>query len=100
VQRYSFPEIGDSTLAYKGRRYWIIELSQEAEIVWVTKADADFVMWDGSYNGILALLWKKADGSFKGELTTTLPLGEYQFQSIREAAQSIPAIWDWYFKNT
>jgi hypothetical protein len=98
--KYRFPDVGGSRLAYKGRRYWIIELSEEAKIDWVTKADADFVMWDGSDEGVLALLWRKADGSFKGELTTALPLGEYEFQSIREAAQRIPAIWDWYIKET
>ena len=51
--KYSRPDIGENTLAYKGRRYWIIELAPGGEFDFVTQELGDYAMYDCLYNGFM-----------------------------------------------
>ena len=95
--KYSRPDIGENTLAYKGRRYWIIELAPGGEFDFVTQELGDYAMYDCLYNGVLATLKNTVDGGVSGTLVSHVEL-TYEFNDIREAAKWLPEHWDDYCK--
>ena len=54
--KYTRPDIGDSTIAYRGCRYWVIKLAQDRKFDFVTKELGDCVLWDCLYNDFIATI--------------------------------------------
>jgi len=51
--RYIRPALSECILAYKGRRYWVIEIPQGCVFEGFSKQVADLLVWDGSYGTII-----------------------------------------------
>jgi hypothetical protein len=97
--RYTRPDIGENTLAYKGRRYWIVKLTPGGEFNFVTHEHgiAEYVLWDCLYDGVIATLKDTQDGGVSGTLMSHVELTDV-FSDIDEAAKMLPLFWDEYNK--
>ena len=42
--KYTRSDIGYNTIAYKGRRFWVIELAQDEKFNFVTKELGEYVL--------------------------------------------------------
>ncbi len=87
--KYTRPELGNNTIAYRGRRYWVIELALDGKIDWAAKSDCDYVLWDGDIGAVIALLNNSAGGNFEGKITSHVDLGSHQYPSLREATKDL-----------
>jgi hypothetical protein len=94
--RYIRPDIGENTLAYKGRRYWIIKSSPGGKFDFVTCDLAEYVMWDCLCSGVLAIL-KHTDCGVSSTLMSHVEL-TYAFDDIEQAAKVLPVYWDDYLR--
>ena len=51
--KYTYPDLKNSSLAYKGRRFWIIEIAEgdtfAADMYW---EDGDYIFYDALYQSI------------------------------------------------
>ena len=54
--KYTRPDIGHNTIAYKSRRYWLIELAQDGQFYFVTKKLGYYVLWYCLFNNIIATI--------------------------------------------
>jgi hypothetical protein len=97
--RYTRPDIGEHKLAYRGRRYWIIELTPGGEFDFVTHELGDYAMYDCLYNGVLATLKNTDDGGISGTLMSHVEL-MYAFNDVEEAAALLPKYWAGYCRST
>jgi hypothetical protein len=96
--KYHRPDIGNNTLAYKGRRYWVIELAQDGKFDFVTKELGDYVLWDCLFNGVLATIKNTKGGGVVGSLMSHVELS-YSFRNIEDAAKTLPTYYEGYIKH-
>jgi hypothetical protein len=96
--KYRRPEIGNNTLAYKGRRYWLIELAPDGKFDFVTKELGDYALWDCLYENVIATVRTKNDGDVVGTLLSHVELS-YCFDNIEDAAKFLPKLYDVYLKQ-
>ncbi len=95
--KYTRPDIGNNTIAYKGRRYWVIKLAQDGKFDFVTKELGDYVLWDCLFNGVIATIKDAKEGGVIGSLLSHVELS-YSFESVDEAANSLPVQYENYLK--
>jgi hypothetical protein len=96
--RYRRPDIGENSLAYKGRRYWVIELTPNGEFDRMDKSMGDYALWDCLFDAIIATIKLNNDGKFIGEIVAHVDCGSREFVSLREAVGGLAAEFDWYSK--
>ena len=60
--KYTRSDISDNTIAYKGRRYLLIELAQDGQFYLVTKELGDYVLRDCLYNNIIETIKDVKEG--------------------------------------
>ena len=94
---YKPPIVGDNQVIYKGKRYWIIELTGTDEIDGFGADFCQFVMYDKLYQAILATITKKADGKYRASLMSHVELW-YDFDNMNELILSTPSYYDAYEK--
>jgi hypothetical protein len=95
---YLRPDLGENTIAYKCRRYWIIELAPNGRIDWVSKSDFDYVLWDGDIGAVIAMLNNSDNGTFVGTILSHVDLGTHEYSSLREATKDLAKHSDAYSK--
>jgi len=95
--KYARPDIGNNTIAYKGRRYWAIELAPDGKFDFVTKELGDYVLWDCLYDRAIATIIIQDDGSFIGTIMSHVPLS-FEYGDIELAAKDLPREYDAYLK--
>ena len=61
--KYKQPTVGDNKVVYKGKRYWVIELSGKQEIEGFGSDFCQYIMYDKLYEGILATIKKNDKGN-------------------------------------
>ncbi len=95
---YTFPDFSNHKVVYSGRRYKVIELSNDSPIEYFSKSDGDYLMWDGLYGGHIATIRQTPDGGFHCELNAHVSL-EYDYSTIREAVKGLAKEMEDYFKG-
>ena len=98
MSKYIRPDIGKNSLAYRGLRYWLIEIAPDNEFEGWKKSDCDFVLFDCLLGGTAALA-KNTEGSrISGSIIAHVETGTREFSSLRDAAQGLAAEAEWYGK--
>ena len=96
--KYIPPEIGDNKVIYKGKRYWIIELTGNDKIDGFGRDSCQFIMYDKYGNGILAYIDFKND-----EFVATLAWGiddfKRSFNNIKELVNGVIEMDKFYAKH-
>ena len=95
--KYKKPTVGDNKVVYKGKRYWIIELSGKQEIEGFGSDFCQYIMYDKLYEGILATIKKNDKGILRASLMSHVELS-YEFNDMKELIQLVPVHADAYYK--
>lgn len=100
---YIFPELQKSTLVYKGRRFWIIEIAGEDSFGGINGNDADYAFYDAQYqaiygNGFYAKITRTHAGDFMVTPTTTHVDLSFAVGSLSELVKKLPREMEKYLK--
>lgn len=60
--RYTSPELEGNSLAYRGRRFWVVELAANGSFQGFTEELGEYVVFDRLYNGVAASIRRMDDG--------------------------------------
>ena len=103
--KYTFPDLKNSSLAYKGRRFWIIEIAEgdtfASDMYWV---DGDYIFYDALYQslygeGFIATISKSEAGGFAVSPIGTHVDMSYEVESLREVVRTLPKVMEGYLKT-
>jgi hypothetical protein len=97
--RYTRPELGNHTLAYRGRRYWVVRITPGEKFEYVDNSMGDYAVWDGLYGNVFAVLKDDGEGGFLGNTITHVEQGATGFSSLEQAAHYLSAQYDSYLKT-
>jgi hypothetical protein len=103
--KYSFPDIKNSSLAYKGRRFWIIEIANEDVFDDAfTKDDGDYIFYDAEYQrlyeqGFCAVISKTPSGTLLVTPTHTHVDMSYESESLKDVVRTLPKAMEEYLKT-
>ena len=87
--RYSTPDLEGNRLAYKGRRFWIVEvLPGNSFQGFEPPEDGEFVVYDRYYDGPLALVKMRQDGKLLATTVTYLE-SRCEASTLKELAQKM-----------
>jgi hypothetical protein len=98
LMKYRRPDIGENSIAYKGRRYWVIELAPNGKFDWMDKSSGEYALWDCLCDAIIATIKLNSDDKFIGEIVAHVDCGSREFASLPEAVGCLAAESDWYSK--
>jgi hypothetical protein len=98
--RYTRPELGNHTLAYRGRRYWVVQIAPGERFEYVDDSMGDYAVYDCLYGNVFAIVKDDGKGGFLGSTISHVDLGETGFGSLEEAANHLSAEHDAYIKAT
>ncbi len=96
--KYTRPDVGNNCIAYRGRRYWVIELAGDDNFLGWESLDCNFVLYDCLDVCPLALIDRTDDGKFVGKILSHHDTGEFEYDNLQEAASGLSAVVDWYAK--
>jgi hypothetical protein len=96
--KYCRPDIGENSVAYKGRRYWVIELAPNGEFDWMDNSFGEYARWDGLFDAIIATIKLNNDLKFTRKIVAHVDFTSHEFASFPEAVGSLAAEYDWYSK--
>ena len=85
--RYTRPELGPHKVAYKGRRYWVIEISETENFEYISRKDHQYAVWDGTFGAIVAVIDTTKEGKFLGKIIAHVDMASTEFTSLQDAAQ-------------
>ena len=89
--RYVTPDLEGNTLAYKGRRYWLVELAEDGEFQCVDTSIADYVVFDRLDNAPIGRVAQIPGGGF--EVSTIMGFaGPEEVDTLREAVATAVAL--------
>ena len=60
---YTAPKLCGQKVLWKGRRYWVIEVTPELPFDFVDASLGDAVLYDGLYDAMIAIARSMPDGS-------------------------------------
>ena len=84
ASRYVTPDLEGNTLAYKGRRYWLVELAEDGEFQCVDTSIADYVGFDRLDNAPIGRVARIPGAGF--EVSTIMGFaGPEEVDTLREA---------------
>lgn len=82
--RYVTPDLEGNTIAYKGRRYWLVELAEDGTFQCVDTSVADYVVFDRLDNAPIGRVAKIPGGGF--EVSTIMGFaGPDEVDTLRQA---------------
>ena len=91
--RYVTPDLEGNIIAYKGRRYWLVELAEDGQFQCVDTSIADYVVFDRLDNAPIGRVARMPGGGF--EVSTIMGLaGPEEADTLREAVQVAVSLWD------
>ena len=89
--RYVTPDLEGNTLAYKGRRYWLVELAEDGEFQCVDTSIADYVVFDRLENAPIGSVARIPGAGF--EVSTIMGFaGPEEVDTLREAVTAAVAL--------
>jgi hypothetical protein len=95
-----FPELGDRSVLFKGRRYIAFSVSESLPFEGY-ESDYDFVVWDGLYDAAAAVGNLSDDGSVTGELAFShVEIEVERCESMREFVQRVRKAQERYFRDS
>ena len=97
--RYKRPELGPHKVAYKGRRYWVIEISETENFHYHSRETAQYAAWDGNAGYCYALINPTKDGKFVGQIIAHISMKWHEFSSLEEAALILASEADSYYDS-
>lgn len=84
--KYTTPDLEGNAVAYRGRRYWVIELKEGGEFQCIDTTIADYVVFDRFDEAPIGRIRREPGGGF--EISTTMGFeGPDQAPTLREAVQ-------------
>ena len=84
--KYITPDLEGNRLAYRGRRYWPVELADGASFQCVDKEEADYVVFDRLDDAPIARVTRMPDGTL--EVATIMGFALYDTaETLREAVR-------------
>ena len=98
--RYTRPELGNHTLAYKGRRYWVVQIAPGERFEYADGSMGDYAVYDCLHGNVFAMVKDDGKGRFLGSIISHVDLGETRFSSLEDAAFSLSMEYDTYIKAT
>ncbi len=97
-ESYSNPKLNGQRVLWKGRRYWVIEVTPELPYDFVNSKLGDAVLYDGLYDAIAATATKLTDGTYECSLISHVEILCYA-SSVRDIAKVVPPVLDDYLKR-
>ena len=86
---YYTPDLEGNRIAYKGRRFWIVEVLPGKEFQGFGPPEfGDLVVYDRLYGGPLACVTRKTDGTFSA-ITITILESRCEASTLKELAQKM-----------
>ena len=95
---YFKPALTGQRVLWKGRRYYVIEITPELPFDFVDSSLGDAVLYDGVYDAIAATARKQTDGTFECTLNAMVDIICYA-DSIRDVARVVPPLLEQYLKR-
>ena len=89
--------MGDNKVVYKGKRYWIIELTGKSFLDGFGSDFCQYIMYDKLYGGIIATISRTDEGTFRASLMSHVEL-TYDFSQMSELIKSVPVHANEYYK--
>lgn len=84
--RYVTPDLEGNMIAYKGRRYWVVELAEDGQFQCVDTSIADYVVFDRYDNAPIGRVIQIPGGAF--EVSTIMGFeGPEDAATLREAVR-------------
>jgi hypothetical protein len=65
MSRYKPPQLDGHKVAFKGKRFWVIEVEEGRDFQHVSKDYADFAIYDTAEKMIIGWALREEDGSFR-----------------------------------
>ena len=91
--KYITPDLKGNRLAYRGRRYWLVELAEGTSFQCIDKEVADYVVFDRLDNAPIARVTRMPDGTF--EVATIMGFALYDTaETLREAVRVAASLID------
>ena len=97
MSAYKPPKVGDNKVIYKGKRYWVIELTGKDQVDGFGPDFCQFVMYDKLYQATLATITTNKNGTFRASLMSHIELW-YDNDTMDELIQTTPYYADAYYK--
>ena len=96
---YQFPDLTGRNLLFKGRRYVVIEVSNQIPFE-IYGDNEDFVVWDGLYGGAAAVGRLSTDGVYSGELAFShVEIEVNNASTMSEFVKNVKKAEEYYFKG-
>jgi hypothetical protein len=99
TSHYKRPLVGDNNVVYKGRRFWVVELTGKDPVQWIDHMDADYIMYDCLYDAVNAVIKKLSNGKYEASLMSHVEI-LCEFDTLEEAIKQIPIHYEDYIKST
>jgi hypothetical protein len=94
---YTYPNIGDNKVIYKGKRYWIIDLIGKDTVDGFGRDFCEMLFYDKLYGAVIATINRNENGKFTASLISHVEL-TYELNDLTELAQLVPVYADAYSK--
>lgn len=95
---YIIPVLGDNKIVYKGRRFWIVELSGDDDFELMSKEECDYVIYDKLVGCLIATI-RRLDGERVKAFLNGYDAVTYEFDSLKIAARQAPVLLWRYFRE-
>lgn len=100
ASRYLRPDLTHGSAVYKGRRYWVIELSANGSTEGFSKKDTDYLVWDSAYGKAIGGAKQITTSRFKCQSWVGQGCGCDEASDYREIARTVVACVDSYLKHS
>ena len=90
--KYITPDLEGNRLAYRGRRYWLVELADGASFQCVDKEEADYVVFERLDDAPIARVTRIPDGTF--EISTIMGFASDYSVTLEEAVKVAASLID------
>ncbi len=85
VSRYKPPVLNGHEVAYKGKRYWVVKVTDQNPLDWVEAPDHDLAIYDKLVGYVMAVAKLMADGMLKVTVPAQVTDHRFTCSSLREA---------------
>jgi hypothetical protein len=91
---YTRPELGKNELFYRGRRFWVVRVTDEGGFQHTNKGEYDLVVWDCREDYALGMVNIVAKEQYQCFSMVHVPVGEPIFDNIRQCVYWLDEILD------
>jgi len=92
------PKLNGQRVLWKGRRYWVIEVTPDLPFDFVNSTLGDAVLYDGVYDAVAATAKKLSDGTYECSLISHVEI-LCLASSVRDIARVVPPVLEDYLKR-